>query len=147
KPSSFEEGLRALELEVKLHRELHSSRSAATEKRIADAHITGRSQRQEPDTASSYIQSVVSRIGDEVGQVGIGEVRMIEQVEEFETKLHLHPLGETGIFHHREVELFEGWSDQRIPAHVSEVAGSGETIAVTPGPKSRRISESTGNFE
>ena len=97
-PAASGRGLeRALVLESELGRELNAARPAASEERIADAHVAGRGDRivARPSLAvasGSALQlhaglEVRCRVRNERGQERIGEVRVIEEVEEIGAKL------------------------------------------------------------
>ena len=56
----------------------------------------------------------LNRIGNERGQERIGEVRMIEQVEEFRPQLHIQSLGDRSGLIDRQVPLFVGGSNKEF---------------------------------
>ena len=93
--------LRMVRLESDLRRELHAARSAAAQKRVADSHIAGGGQgiktRLPPERAVCRKGIWRSGIRDEIRQNGIGEVRMVQEVEELGTQLQVHPFTDGGV--------------------------------------------------
>src|SRR4029077_13587131 len=59
----------------------------------------------------------------------IGEVRVIQDVEEIGPKLHRETLRNRRSLVQREVPLLEGWAMQRVAAFIAEVSCTWDTIA------------------
>ena len=131
-------------LERDLQSELRSARAASAEERIADAHVAGGGESEGATALSGRNQltnlgiskwipggnAVAGRVGDEVRQVWIGEIGVIENIEELSPELQNCMLGQVGIFEDREVEFFEGGSAQRVAPEITEMAGPSDAIGV-----------------
>ena len=72
--------------ECELRGELHSAWSAASQKWVANAHVSGCSQRIKSELpakrSSRRIRIRRARVGNKVGQNRAGEVRVVKQIEE-----------------------------------------------------------------
>jgi hypothetical protein len=75
------------DLKRDLQSELRSARSASTQERVADAHVAGGGESQVADATASAIKAVACWIGNEVRQVRVGEIRVVEDVEELSPEL------------------------------------------------------------
>lgn len=92
----------AVDLKLQLQRELNLARGAEVagrETRAVDQPKGGRSE----------------------NQIGISEVRMVENVEYFGAELRVEPLRDLGVFDQGEVRVHEGWAYNRVPAEITEV--------------------------
>lgn len=95
-------------LERKLRRQLNSPRPAAPKERIANAHvacghnliraISDLAIAINVESATATRSKVRCGIGDKGRQFRVGEVRMIEHVEEFGAQLHIHTFRDCRVF-------------------------------------------------
>src|ERR1019366_5890003 len=79
--------LAAASLESDLGGKLNSPRAASAEERIANATVARGRKSVVPNTSPVAGNPIDAGIGDEVGQLRIGEVGMIEEIEELGTQL------------------------------------------------------------
>ena len=111
----FEADLVALELEH--GRQLDAAWTTAADERIADSHVTGRGDGISTACASDFpaahvLESASARVRDEGREEGIGEVGVVQQIEEVSAELHREPLCQIRSLVNREVPFFEGRANQ-----------------------------------
>ncbi|UWZ84128.1 hypothetical protein MOP44_26680 [Occallatibacter riparius] len=89
---------------------MDSTRSTATEEGVADTDVSG----CEPRKASVADFTTIGRleaadpgIGDERWQERVGEVRVINHIEELRSQLHVYVLGQGCVLVQSDVPLFE----------------------------------------
>ena len=120
------------QLEAEDRRELHSSRSSSTQERIADTDIAGSSDRVGARADLPIIavgrKARLAGIGDESRKEGIREIRMIQDVEEFSTDLHIHAFAERCVFVDGKIPLLEGGPSKFVTPLIAEVTGSRDAI-------------------
>ena len=110
-------------LESELRGQLQAARSAAAEEGIANADVTSGGQAEGTRRGSVRIDAILGGVRDEVRQVGIREVRMVEDVVSLKAEFHVQLLGELRLLVNRKIELAEVRSDERVAALVAEVHG------------------------
>src|SRR5262250_389632 len=84
---------------------------AATQDRIADAHVGRHSDRQSANGAPIRADSVSISNRLEVRQIRTGKVRMIQQVVSLKAQFQLEALRDVGVLEDGEIELTEGRPD------------------------------------
>ncbi len=105
-----------MHLERKLRRNLQAAWTAAAKEGVADPHVSGRGQAERSSGSTVSIDTVLRCVRNEVWQIGVGEIRMVEQIVGFKTKLHVHVFAKGCLFVNGEVELPEMRTAQGIPA-------------------------------
>lgn len=92
--------------EAEFGRELNAPGPAPTQKRISDPNVPGSAQREVACpyfTVSRDLKSVEARIRDKSRQERIGEIGVVQQVEELGSKLKIQALGDRGGLEEGEV--------------------------------------------
>src|SRR5580692_6084982 len=125
--------------ERKLRRELNTAGRTATQEGVADAHVAGGRNliaavsdfavvRSLHKPAGACLVNVGSRVSDKRRQYRVGEVGMVQDVEEIGAQLHRHALGDGRVLVDSQVPLLVGRTDQRVPAQVSIMSRARNTI-------------------
>ena len=96
---------RKLLLEAELQGQLNIARAASSEERVADANVRCHRNRQIPDAAASRSQSILRHIHRVVGPQWVGEVWMVQDIEEVGAELKPHRLLDLEGFGQRDVEI------------------------------------------
>src|SRR5207245_5012584 len=70
----------------------------------------------------------------EQGNVGLAELGVVEDVEELAAELHPELFGNLGVLQHREVQLRQAGTEQRVPSEIAEGTGrlDGEASRIEP---------------
>ena len=80
-------------LEGKLRRDLQAPGASAAQERIANPDVSGSRQAIGAGGTPGRCETMRSRIGDESGQIRVGEIRAVEQVIGLEAQLHNQAFG------------------------------------------------------
>src|SRR5690242_9391510 len=72
---------------------------------------------------------------------------MVEDIEELSPQLQVHPLGQSGIFEEREVQLFEARAAQGVAPHSAKMTGTGNAVGLAAGRIGWIGQKSTGRGE
>lgn len=102
-------------LERELRGQLNAARSAATQEWIAYAHVAGGCNligAVAHLAVAHRVEAIGPRVGNVRGEKRVGEVGMVQDVEEFRTKLQAQPLGDARVLEERQVPLLVGRADQ-----------------------------------
>ncbi|MDQ1389956.1 MAG: hypothetical protein QOF56_3410, partial [Acidobacteriaceae bacterium] len=141
-----------LQLEFENCHELDPARSTSTDEWVTDAHIAGRGDmvrsvanlaacavRHKPASTAAVtnLAGGTCRVREESGQKWIGEVRVIQNIEEVGTELHGHALRERRGLVEREIPLFKRRATQRVAAFVPEMTGAGHAVRGRTGDRGR----------
>src|SRR5580704_3652337 len=126
-----------LKLEAEFQCQFDSARTAAAKEGIADAYVTGSG---DTVTAVTHLTEVVAdcrglesaatvakirrRVRNEIRQDRVGEIRVIEDVEELRAELRLHSFVDGRVFVECEVPLLVSRSGQRVAPEIAVVAGA-----------------------
>src|ERR1700751_749043 len=97
-------------LERELSCELNAAWTAATEERVADSYVASGRQVIAANAhlaISTQLKTVRSGIRNEGWQERIGEVWVVQDIEEIDTELHVKPLCNRRVLIHGEIPLFE----------------------------------------
>src|SRR5437868_12417904 len=116
-------------LEAQPDRQLNVARSSAAQKRIAGAHVGGRGNWQEADSAARRVGAVLQKVDAKIRPQRIGEIRMVEQIEYVYPKLHLDVFAQLVVFHQAEIEILEAGADIGVASYISEVLRSRNAVA------------------
>src|SRR5437763_556631 len=117
-------------LETEAQRQLNVARSAAAQERIAQADVGSRCALGKPDSSSIgrirwYVAGASQTVGREVHEEArperAGKVRVVQDIEEVGTQLHVEALRQFRVFHDREVPVLESGPVQGIPSDIAEV--------------------------
>jgi len=132
-------GKNSSKLEGEFERQLNAARAAAAEERVTDTHVAGGADDAAPRSGGithfaldapnvRKVEAVDSRVGDKGWQEWVGEVGVIWKVEEIGAELHFDPFRECGGLIDSEVQLFKGWTAQRVATLIAEVTRARNTI-------------------
>ena len=103
-------------LESELQSQLHGAAAARTDDGVGCGHVgRGASTTEGPHGRIVQTESVLSA-------VGIGKVRMIENVKKLGAELSVDALSEMPVLGHREIEVSEAGVGKRVARHVAELA-------------------------
>src|ERR1700722_15126133 len=102
-------------LENKLGAELDRARSSRPHGRIGSGHIRRRA------AASEGLHRRIVQAESVLSAVRIGEVRMIEDVEELSAELEAIPFPKMKVLGEREIKVAETGVREHVPAHISEL--------------------------
>jgi hypothetical protein len=103
-------------------------RPAAAQEGIARAHIRRGRYRQESDSTSSAVKSVLQKVHTERWPQRIGKVGMVEQVIEIRPKLDGQPFRQLCVLGQAEVEVLVSRPPKSVAAKVAEVLTSRATL-------------------
>ena len=112
--------------------------------------------RQESDTPAGDTRlsgrtanAVAGHIHGEVRQHGVGEIRVVENVEEIGPELHLHAFAHRGGLDHGEIQVPIIRSDEGVATHTANmvariigIAVAGAVVVVAGDGKSAQVQES-----
>ena len=113
-----------MSLEKQLQRELDTARPAATQNRVAQAHVGSCCERVKVGAGAIRIESVRRSVGKEGRQQRTGKSGMIEGVVEIRSELHLQALVDISCFADGKVKIPVIGSWQRIAALISRSGAS-----------------------
>src|SRR6266704_6164924 len=123
-------------LEGDLERELNFARATTAKERGAAAHVGGCREREEvmPDAIGIAIKRGIHH---EIREHRVGEVGMVEDVEEISCKPRLHALGNVDAARDGEIEVLIGRSAERITTEVTDVLATGASVLAHSIPNAR----------
>src|SRR5580692_8119242 len=105
-------------LKNKLQTKLHGAATARADHWVGSRNIGSRTRAPKP--ASSRDRRIIVSPAILTAE-GVGEVRMIEDIEEFGPELHADAFTETEHLHRREVHIPEAEIAKRVASHRAEV--------------------------
>lgn len=109
------------ELEGELQAELHDPSASRTKQRIAISYVRGGATAPERAGCGGVIPQSRSRRRT----VGIGDERMIEQVEYLEPELGSPALSKLEVLEYGEIPVLEARIAEQVPGHIAEVVLGG----------------------
>src|ERR1700731_4354940 len=92
-----ERGKKSNGLEGDLQSELRSARAAPSEEGVADTYVAGSGESEVAAPPSKAVEAIACRVCDEVRQVWIGEIGVIENIEELSPELQNGVLGQVCV--------------------------------------------------
>src|SRR5205807_4171402 len=135
-----------------LRGELNAARSAAAEEGVADTHVAGGGEPINRVLLVCGIDITTGRaiwgtdVRNKIGHRRVGEVRVIENVEELGPDLQCTVLSKGSVLEYGKVKFFETRSDKRISPQIAEMPGTRNAIRFrtvarsrTAQPRARRM--------
>src|SRR5580704_6118155 len=104
-----------LKLEAEFQCQFDSARTAAAKEGIADCRGL---------ESAATVAKIRRRVRNEIRQDRVGEIRVIEDVEELRAELRLHSFVDGRVFVECEVPLLVSRSGQRVAPEIAVVAGA-----------------------
>src|ERR1700728_281745 len=105
--------------ENKLQSQLHRTASTGTDYRISSGDVRCSAR------ASERLNRRIVKAETILSAVRVGEIRVIENVEEFGPELRVETLGEMPVLRHREVHVAESRVREDVAAHVAKAPEGG----------------------
>src|SRR5712692_2190424 len=102
-------------LEPELDPKLDVPRSAAPDDGVCSRDVG----REVGQTETAWVPQVVPRENQRSG-LGVGDVRMVQDIEELPADLHADPLAEAKRLNHGEVPILERGPEEDIASHVAK---------------------------